>query len=277
MKRIGICIFVFLLIIFFFLFISNSNKRNILINNYGISLKDNEYQNLLNLGFSNYEIMNMKLNEYESNKNLKGEILSQDTGYIQVSQHESTENKNRGLSMGSITSYGNKSGYVETSAKVLTTTIISVNGRYRYKVSLDWKNIPNVRSYDILGIGIDNNVKIVSDLYFQQNFCYSNNECNNSSTHTKKISSTGGAVSYELSHRPVVSMNSYLYFEVEKNTDSTITKLNAYGDYAHATKSINQNDTINYSINRSGILLEKSILNYYDTMTTAKAIWTGYW
>ena len=69
--------------------------------------------------------------------------------------------------------FGMQAGYIETGAKKMTTRIISTNGRYRYKVDLEWKSMPKVRSYDILGMCIENNVSIYSNVYFQQNYCYS--------------------------------------------------------------------------------------------------------
>lgn len=56
---------------------------------------------------------------------------------------------------------------ITTSSKKMITTIISINNCYRYKVSLEWTKIPSTRSYDIIGLGIDNTVKVYSIPVFQ--------------------------------------------------------------------------------------------------------------
>lgn len=243
-----------------------------IINHNGIKILKEEYQNLLNLGFNESEIFNMTTKEYLENRNLKGEIVSENIIYF--------DDKNNVMSMDNdqmISPFGMQPGYIESPGKKMTTTIVSVNGKYRYKVSLEWKKIPSTRSYDIIGIGLDGNVKIDSGLVFQQNFCYSSNNCSSSTVHTGKSTSTGATATFQIPTQSIISLSSYLYFDVNKNTNSTITKLNAYGDYAHATKTISKSNANKHSINSSGIVLESSISNYYDTMDKSTATWTGSW
>lgn len=241
---------------------------NTIINNNDILITEIEYQNLLNLGFTENEILNMSLTEFEKNKNLKGKIISQNIIYL---------DKKNNILNNNISTFGLQTGYIETTAKKMTTTIVSVNNKYRYKITLEWKQIPSTRSYDIIGIGIDTNVKIDSEVYFQQNFCYSTNNCGSSIVNTVNSISTGATSTFQLPSSTIVSLSSYLYFDVSKKTTSTITQLNAYGDYAHATQSISKANANNHSINRGGIVLDSSISNYYDSITTSKAIWTGSW
>lgn len=173
---------------------------------------------------------------------------------------------------------GLQPGYVETTAKKITTRIISSNnGKYRYKVDVEWKKMPSIRSYDIIGIGIDTNVIISTGVYFQKNYCLTSGACNSSTVAALKSTRTGGAASFSLPKDSLKSLNAYLYFDISKNTSSAITQLNAYGDYAHATKQISENNAQNYSITRSGIILNDSIKDYYDSISYAKAIWTGNW
>ena len=244
------------------------DSDNTIVNNNNIFITEIEYQNLLNLGFTDNEIMNMSLKEFEENKILQGEIVSQNTIYMD--EQNNILNNNASV-------FGFQTGYIETASKKMTTTIISVNGKYRYKITLEWKKMPSTRSYDIIGIGIDTNVKINSAIYFQQNFCYSTNNCSSSIVNTVNSTSTGATSTFQLPSSTIVSLSSYLYFDVSKNTTSTITQLNAYGDYSHATKNISKSNSNNHSINRGGILLDSSISDYYDSIATAKAIWTGSW
>ncbi len=237
-----------------------------IVNNNGISIYKNEYANLLNLGFTDEEIYNMHIAEFENNKNLKGNIVSQNIVYLS----EDNPQKMIGL-------YRIQNGNVTTLSKKLTTTIIEVNDKYRYKVSLSWITIPSTRSYDIIGIGMDTSVKDYENPTFQQNFCYSNNNCSSSNTYTINSSASGIGVSFKLPTQNLVSLNSYMYYDVLKRNNAVLTSQNAYGDYAHAIRTISESDANNYFVNRSGILLDSSIANYYDSMQTAIARWTGSW
>lgn len=243
-------------------------SNNSVVNNNGISITETEYQNLLNLGFTENEILNMTLTEFEKNKSLKGKIISQNTIYL---------DKENNILNNNISIFGLQTGYIETAAKKMTTTIVSVNNKYRYKITLEWKQMPSTRSYDIIGIGIENNVKINSEVYFQQNFCYSTNNCSSSIVNTVNSISTGATSTFKLPSSTIVSLSSYLYFDVCKNTNFAITQLNAYGDYSHAVQSISKANANKHSINRGGIVLDTSISNCYDSITTSKAVWTGNW
>ena len=234
-------------------------------NKNGVEMTETEYNNLLNLGFTDNEIQYMSMNEFLENKDLVGQIVAQKTVTVQEPSLFGP--------------FAYQPGYVSTTTRAVTTTIVSVSDKYRYKVSVEWLQIPSNRSHDIIGIGIDTNVSIFGDLtYFQQNFCYSANNCNSSGVYSAKVTSTGASATYQLPSASVVSMNSYLYFSVQKNTTSTITQLNAYGDFAHAMTTVSLNDAYNnHSINRSGIYLNSNISSYYDSINTAKAVWTGSW
>ena len=233
------------------------------VNNNDIQMTAAEYDNLLNLGFTENEIQNMKLEEFNNNKDLIGEVVSKKTVFIPT--EDTLYNRYYHV------------GYVETVGKKLTTTIVSVNNKYRYKVTLEWKVMPSTRSYDILGIGMYQDVTISSSLYFQSNYCYSPGNCSSNGVNTQKVTSTGATVIYKLPSATVVSMDSYLYFDVSKNVNYTITQLDAAGDYSHATSTISLNNAKNHTIDAGGIHLNSSISGYYDSMPTALATLTCSW
>ena len=261
------------------------------INNNGIEISDNDYINLLNLGFTEFEIENMNLDEFNSNHNLIGNIVSSETKYYKnVTRYDNNNNliSNNDYEItltdyisGEQTNinlpYGN--GYVETNYKKMTTQIISVVNKYRYKVTVQWKSIPSVRSYDIIGIGINSNVVIDSGITFQQDYCYSNGTCYSSNVSmVKTLSSGGGALFCLPSSSNVSSMSSYLYFNVnKKNTGSIITSQHAYGDYAHAVKTTYTSYYDHFSVTQAGIVLDSTSVNSYDTMSSAIASWSGNW
>lgn len=238
------------------------STRVLAFENNNFNITEEEYLNLANLGFTDNEIRNMDLEEFELNKNLIGKVVSETVTYDCVNK----------LNLSS-SLYG---ATQLTEYKKMTTTIVSLGNNYRYKVTLEWQKIPSTRSYDIIAIGFDKNVKFSSSLTFKQNYCYSQNNCNSLSKYNLYSSSSGIGASFKLPSDKIISLSSYLYFDVQKNTNSTITTLNAYGDYSHATKVITENNAKRYTINRA-IILNNAVLNYYDSIATAQAVWNGNW
>lgn len=248
------------------------------LNHNDIVISETDYLKLENLGFTENEIMYMTQDEFDDNKDLEGEVVAEVTTYVKVINGKDQIVSEEEYAAPDISLFGMQAGYIETGAKKMTTRIVSTNGMYRYKIDLEWKSMPKVRSYDIIGIGIENNVSIYSNVYFQQNYCYSSGSCSSSTVSSKKSTSTGGSASFKIpSSTSLTSLSSYLYFDVDKKSSLTITALNAYGDYSHATKTISETNAKNYSITRAGIVLQDSIVDYYDAISYAKATWTGSW
>lgn len=234
----------------------------------------------------------MEMKEFEENKNLIGNVISSNDRYYKVVTRYDNENNivsniseeinkniyNTSLEFNNINLLS-VDGYSETNYKKIRVQIISLTSGYRYKITVEWKNMPSVRSYDIIGIGIDTNVYISSDIIFQQNYCYSNGSCSSSNTSSIKKTTTGGAALFKLpTSSSITSLNSYLYFMVDKSSSSTtISKMYAYGDYSHATEKTNSSNVNYYNINNGGINLYASIIDSYDAIPITKAIWEGTW
>ena len=166
----------------------------------------------------------------------------------------------------------------------MTTTIINPgNGKYRYKNTVKWKKIPNVTHYDIIGIGIEGDkvYPVVNSQVIKATFSYdANNACydtvTNSGTWTK--SSTGYAVKFKLPYTAYsgtwTGLNVYMYFDVAKQSSNTISVLNAYGDYSHAT-SYFTNTSFSFGVSAYGISISASYVNKYDSISTSQATLTG--
>ncbi|MBQ7789713.1 MAG: hypothetical protein IJ399_00465 [Bacilli bacterium] len=170
-----------------------------------------------------------------------------------------------------------KSATVETTYKKLTSSIAANGSNYRYKAELIWKIIPSVRSYDIIGIGFYQNVKVKNNnLYFNQEYCLSSGSCYNSSINYPQIFSNGAGTSFALPSGSLSSLKETLYFDVEKNTSATITSQLAASDYSHATSTISLANSKKYSVNANGISLN-GVSSYYDNINAAKAYWSGSW
>lgn len=264
---------------------------NAIINNNGVNITMVQYNNLINIGFTESEIYNMTLDEFNNNKDLVGSIVSSNYNYYRVTTNYNEDNEilstiSEEIDENTYNNFDNifnpinplTNGYTETNYKKMTTQIISLSGGYRYKVSIEWKKIPSTRSYDIIGIGINSNVYISSDVIFQQNYCYSSGSCSSSNVSLIKNSSTGGAAVFKLpTSSSITSMDSYLYFMVGKSSSNTLTQMYAYGDYAHAVKSTSSSNTNYFTINNSGLNLYSNIIDSYDEIPLAKTTWTGTW
>ena len=90
------------------------------------------------------------------------------------------------------------SGTTETTYKKMTTTIASNGNYYRYKVVLNWKNIPSTRSYDIIAIGFYSNLRVNSSLNFKQEYCYSSGSCSSSTTNYPQTFDAGAGTTFKL-------------------------------------------------------------------------------
>lgn len=249
-------------------------------NYYGIEMTNQEYNNLLNLGFSSEEIYYMSEDTFLDNKDLTSTLLAKDQKYyksiytdlngelysVEISKEE-YENQ------GTI----NPRGYVETEYKTMVTTLSQNGNRYRYKVSLSWKQMPSTRNYDIIGIGFDDPVYISSGVFF--NYYHTGSDgitITAADYYDKKVTSTGGSAVYKIPSS-ARSLSAALWYDVSKNTSATINRLDMYGDYSHATASVPGTNYTNHYITHNGIELTSSIAGYYDSIPYAQSTWTGSW
>lgn len=169
------------------------------------------------------------------------------------------------------------SSTIETTYKKLTTTISSNGTTYRYKAVLNWKNMPKVRSYDIIAIGHYASVTQNGNVVFSQEYCTSTTNCTTSTNFTQQKFANGVSATFKLPTGNYISLKQTLYFDVKKNVDATIIKQLAAGDYAHATKTITSNNALKATVATTGINLNSSISGYYDEISPATSTWTGNW
>lgn len=165
---------------------------------------------------------------------------------------------------------------VNTTYKKLTTNIYVSGNLYKYEVVLQWKNIPKVRSYDIIGIAYDSNVIYNSDMDFKQSVT------GTSSSYVLRDynevdSPYGYTAVFQFPTENIVGITQIFSFKVRKNA-STVYLQTAVGDYSHATSIISLNNAIKHSIStKHGIELNNSIKNYYDSIVFSQATWNGTW
>ena len=167
----------------------------------------------------------------------------------------------------------------ETVYKSMTSSISANGSYYRYKNVLNWKSMPSTRSYDIIGIGFLQSVKVHNDTtYFDEYYCYTVGGCYHITVNHPQIFISGAGTSFVLPSGDLNQLRQTFYFDVEKASSNTVYTQKAYADYSHATTNVTLTDSKKYSVIQSGgIYLNTSISSYYDAMSTAIATWTGTW
>lgn len=172
----------------------------------------------------------------------------------------------------------NGNASVETTYKKLTTYILESGNYFRYKVVLTWKNFPKVRSYDIIAIGFYPSVKMRGTIpNFSQKYCKKNNDCKTITTNNPQKFTQGVGTTFKLPEGDLTSLSQTFYFDVEKNTDATIIKQIAAGDYSHSIRSVSLSEGKNYTATQNGISIIGTNANYFDDIGNATAVWTGNW
>lgn len=252
------------------------------INYFGIEMNEEEYDNLINLGFTPDEIYHMSEETFIQNKDIESTLEVQNNKYYKTVYTDLSGNSYSAEI--SKDEYDNQSGItprgtVNTEYKTMTSSLTrNNNNTFRYKVTVLWKNIPSTRSYDIIGVGFNDEVYISSFVYFTYHYCDSYNNCTTSGEyHDKKTLSTGGSAVYKVPSGDLASLSATLYYDVSKNTTNTITELSMYGDYAHATTNVTPYLYTNHTVNNSGLQLYSSIISKYDAIPYAQSSWIGTW
>ena len=202
MKKNHLIMYIFVTLFIYTLSIGIVGASNY-INYRGITITDDEYNNLINLGFTKDEIYYMSEEIFNQNKDFESSLEVVNEKYYKTIYTD----LNGGAYSVELTEdeYNNQSsnnmrGYVETSYKKLVTTMSkNSNNTFRYKTSLIWKQFPSVRGYDIIGAGFDDNVYISSGVTFMHYYCDSSGNCPESTLYyDKKKISTGGSAAYKL-------------------------------------------------------------------------------
>jgi len=249
-------------------------------NYFGIEMTNEQYNNLLELGFSEEEIHYMDEQTFTENKDTLATLVGRTEKYYKSVYTDL--NGNSYSTEVSAEEYENQSsiqtrGYVETEYKKVVSSISQLDNQFRYKVTTSWKLMPSVRSYDIIGVGHVDPVYIPTAVNFYYTYCIQSGDCITDGTYYyKQKTGSGGTAVYKFPSN-ARSMTAVLYYDVSKNTTNTITSLEICGDYAHATTSVDSSDYRNHGIDIDGILLTYSTSNYYDAIPCAVSAWSGSW
>jgi hypothetical protein len=152
---------------------ATNNDDNIkFTNKNGIEITNKDFKRLEDLCFTEEDIYNMNLEEYNLNKGLNGVEVSSSSKYYEVTENndgtstsveldkkdynvkvakkkKEQEQKQKNLSVVPTLNPDSTS----TSYKTMTTQVISMGSRlYRMKNSVTWSTMPSTRSYDVNGV-----------------------------------------------------------------------------------------------------------------------------
>ncbi len=276
----------------------NASNEVYYTNRNNIEMTEEEYNNLLGLGFTERQIYDMDEDIFLQNKDINGEILATTDKYYknttvirngikvnevrEITKEEALAEKqsHNSPTRGPVGSYydGLSANYVQE----LRTKIIGINNTYmRFKIDSEWLIIPSERYHDIIGIGIETSkVQIASTIVFKEKWYTTSNVHGEDTTCYPKDETTGGSAQMQLPSGSLQTLDSYLYFNVTKKANvGTITELNMCGDYAHATTSVDPNDMYYHYHMYFGPGLD---IDYpydldYDDMGKACASFVGTW
>jgi hypothetical protein len=243
-------------------------------NYYDIEMTLEEYQTLLELGFTEREIYYMDERTFEDNRYSDAELLGTATNYYKVIYPaygipyaiQLTEQQYYDYLAGNVME---PLGTIHTSYKTMTSSISKNGSYYRYKNILTWDIIPSHRNYDIIGVGFDDDVAIASTVYFNYTYIDNNGYHSSGTFYNRKSTTTGGSAVYLLPTGTLYSLDATIYYDVQKDTSATINSLSICGDYSHATSDVNLTNVGNYAISYAGIGLGSGLAGHYDSIDCA--------
>lgn len=258
-------------------------------NSQNVVVRESRFFELLDAGYTFEDVYNMDLNTY-NNANTDIDDIGVTTKYLKtttttrygVTTSETVEvSKLEYLLSPEETVSTFAAGVVESTYKKMTASITtSPNNATRklYKVYMYWKQMPSTRSYDIIGMGYE--ADLVQPVFSGDfaNFYTYDGETHFSYTYSEKDSAAGKSAVFALPTNTIVTLGQEFKYEVEKTVNYTITSLDCSGDYSHATSSVSQSSAYaNHYMGLHGIVLNSTISNKYDTLSSAEVFWDGTW
>lgn len=169
---------------------------------------------------------------------------------------------------------------IQTTYKLMTTTLYYSNGYYRYQNQLNWLNFPSVRSYDIIAIGHYNSITPLNTPSFHVNYVTASGGHYTTTLCYQQTFSSGVSATFPLPLQNLQSLDILYYFDAKKvNPSNTIYYQAAFGDYAHGiNNSLTYSEALNHVVNGSlGIVHDSSVFSKFDTINEASVYWNGTW
>ena len=281
--------FIFLLVVIFIPFTVHglSREKVFYVNSNGIEMTEQEYDNLLSVGFTEFQIKNMSLSEFNDNKDLHGQVEASVKKYYKTVTNTLTGKviESREASYDEFLREKENptrdTGFIMTSWIQMTNNIITISDYYkRYKADMFWMSMPPVRSYDTFAIGFnDYEIEVISSVVaLTIVYTYSDGtDVTQTAGYSQKITSKGAGVSFKLPSDTIVGLSSYMYYNIGKITSSEVTSLISCSDYVHANRTSTLARATDYTLDFFGIVRGVSMDGYYTYQNCAQASWEGSW
>jgi hypothetical protein len=280
-----------------------ANAESFYTNNNGIEMTESEYNNLLNMAFTEDQIERMDYQTFIDNKDLVGSVVADTIKYQKITTtirngiktYAYSEVTEQEAMLGALQGVGTLNPGVSPNAsgtfydglswdsyRIMESYIVNFDDvDMRYKVDVRWITMPSDRSYDIIGIGIEPaKVHLASLIMFRADWKTGSGDLDFTDVCSPKYETTGGSAVFELPTGSLQKLEAYTYFNVYKNNDvGTLNSIIAVGDYAHATDNVDVEDMFDYyTVNHvEGISVDEPYHNDYESSTAAVATFLGTW
>ena len=206
-------------------------------NNNNIEITEEEYLNLLSVGFTENQIDNLSYDLYQEYKDTNGVGLVKNEKY-----YKTTHIEKNGITS-SVTEevteleylYGNDNtmitatGTIYTEYKKLSASLSKTsNDVVTSIVTLEWRKMPKKRSYDIIGVGyLTNSITRNLSPYFQMDYTTSSNNSYTSMTYNwHETSDSGDTAVAPLPSGSLNALSSYILVRLKKKVPNS-TLLNS--------------------------------------------------
>lgn len=259
-------------------FVSNVKAEAFYVNTNGVEMTETQYHKMLQM-FSERKVSILTQEEFDSYKD--NEIVSIGTKYAKETfvngEYQGTEEITKAeydaaKEVNSCTPYASE--YIETSYKRLSSTVSKISGTSKYSLiaALTWKKVPKYRSYDVFAyrfMHFNYSGFTGSQVYFKGNSAYKIPYYTTSEGY--KSLSNGAGVSMNLKDDSDITS-----YELTVGTTMTFSSYNyataaAYVAYEHAQANISRANSMNYTLDISGLgnvilFNNDTISGYYDGM-----------
>lgn len=248
-------------IVIFFLVIcltpSIVNAEEYITNQNGVTMSMREYENLLNM-YSEAYIMTMTEERFNQLRNLDLSETQTDIKYVEttynnslglVTNRELTEEEYETVEVNQNTN-SRASDSIETTYKKLT---IHVNGE-AMSLGCVWKYIPNTRSFDVIGIRVQNYSIVAGSQGGYQIYSLTT-----SSGYQSVSYAANGTNIKRFDNGFGISMNivnddiDYLESTIDANVVRRSGTIGIYGSYQHTTANLSLAQSQNYTLGGAGL------------------------
>ncbi|CDQ40005.1 MULTISPECIES: hypothetical protein [Virgibacillus] len=246
-----------------------------LTNSHGINISDEEYEKLIDLGFSDLTIRTMEESEFNELIELDPESMSRDSKFFEV-KDSSIETSNAFISSNlkpkvtelskeeyfkrvkeqknKVTTFDDEDS-TSTSYRRLITQIEKYPSGIRLHSRFVWDIMPKTRSIDVLSTSIDDlYTPLPESEYGKQSWKTihpienvvdygSANYSSSSSKWNRQGSGYGVKMNLKNSHaaEEVIELEGYAYFWIARSSSTRPNFINAYGNYSHQATSTETN------------------------------------